>query len=251
MTITLFLTYSGLVSFITLILSFIFFLMTKKNGVIDLFWGLGITTAILFLTHWFGFATTETRLIQFFVLLWGCRLCVFFINRLLKEADDRRYQQLIKTSAIRLMIKQCFIQAPLQVLIVFTIYPFMHPLTAGQPIILISSILFLIGFIGESIADYQLNQFKKSKTGICDIGLWKFSRHPNYFFECLIWFSIAVMSFNSAFFILSFIGPLSIFLIMFFITGPYTEKCSLEKHGDLFKQYQSKTSYFFPWKQKS
>lgn len=251
MTLPQFLTSTAFVCFSMLFICFLFFLFTKKNGVIDFFWGIGISTAILIMTIRFGFSTIETRLIQTFVLIWGCRLCIFFAKRLINEHDDRRYQKLIKTTAIRLMIKQCFIQASLQILIVLTVYPLMYPYNAGINIILISSILFAIGFIGENVADYQLNQFKKSKTGICNVGLWKFSRHPNYFFETLIWLSISIMTLSSPYFLISLIGPLSIFCIMFFITGPYTEKCSLEKHGDLFQQYQKKTSYFFPWKQKS
>jgi Predicted membrane protein len=106
--------------------------------------------------------------------------------------------------------------------------------------------IYSIGIIGEAIADFQLHRFKKTTSGICTSGLWKYSRHPNYFFEFLVWLGISLLFIGNAAFFISLIGPLCVFIILFYITGPYTERCSIERHGDAYKQYQNTTSYFFP-----
>ena len=76
-------------------------------------------------------------------------------------------------------------------------------------------------------------------------GLWKYSRHPNYFFETLVWIGVSVTFIGNPGSFISFIGPLSIFIITYFITGRITESSSIERYKSDFKTYQRETSTFF------
>jgi steroid 5-alpha reductase family enzyme len=118
--------------------------------------------------------------------------------------------------------------------------------TIYKTFLIVGGSVFVIGLIGQTIADLQLYNFKKKNKIICNVGLWHYSRHPNYFFECTIWLGISVTFLPNIEFLLSFIAPATIFIIVYFITGPLTEKSSLKKHGETFANYQKTTSYFFP-----
>lgn len=108
--------------------------------------------------------------------------------------------------------------------------------------------LYIVSLTGEAVADLQLLRFKQARQGsICQIGLWRYSRHPNYYFEWLVWMSFAMLGISSTWGLLGFIGPMILFVVMFFITGPITERQSLAKHGSAFEHYQKQTSYFFLW----
>lgn len=235
------------ICFFTLLGALISFWITKKHSIIDVFWGIGITMAIINITK-FNFGDLHWA-IYLMVGLWSLRLsCFILFTRILTPHVDRRYSNMNHRSPTGLMLKQILIQTPLQALLVFTTYPLVLSSSIEPVCLALGGLLFMIGFVGESLADAQLHAFKQHQQGICTSGLWSYSRHPNYFFECLMWLGISISFIGQPLWAISFIGPLSIFIIMYFITGPYTEKCSLERHGDVFKQYQSNTSYFVPWR---
>ena len=101
-----------------------------------------------------------------------------------------------------------------------------------------------IGIIFETMADFQLLRFKQTSSGICDVGLWQLSRHPNYFFDFIFWVGVALFCIHSTYAYLACIAPLTIFIIFYYITGPYTEKCSIERHKERYSAYQ-KVNFFF------
>lgn len=112
-------------------------------------------------------------------------------------------------------------------------------------------ILWLTAIGGESIADLQLALFKSNpaaKGRVCDIGLWKYSRHPNYFFEWIVWVAYFVFSLGSPW---SWVGIISPLLILYFLTCmtgiPPSEARALASRGDAYRDYQRRTSPFIPW----
>lgn len=114
----------------------------------------------------------------------------------------------------------------------------------------IAMVLWLCAFCGEALADYQLRRFKAdpaNKGKVCDVGLWSRSRHPNYFFEWLIWVAYALFAAASPYGWLGFISPALILYFLFKVTGiPATEEQSLKSKGDAYRRYQEKTPAFFP-----
>jgi steroid 5-alpha reductase family enzyme len=111
--------------------------------------------------------------------------------------------------------------------------------------------LWIISVMGEAIADQQLANFKRdpaNKGKVCDTGLWGYSRHPNYFFEWLMWVSYFVFALESPYGYIAIISPAIILYLLLKVTGiPLTEEQSIRSKGEAFKKYQAKVSVFVPW----
>jgi steroid 5-alpha reductase family enzyme len=108
-------------------------------------------------------------------------------------------------------------------------------------------LVWVVAIVGETTADRQLAAFRAdpaNKGAVCRSGLWGWSRHPNYFFEWLQWWAYVLIG---QFALLTFVGPVMMFLFLWFITGiPYTEKQALRGRGDAYREYQRTTSAFIP-----
>jgi steroid 5-alpha reductase family enzyme len=83
---------------------------------------------------------------------------------------------------------------------------------------------------------------------VCNLGLWRYSRHPNYFFEFLIWVSFAIVALPVQYGYLGLISPLLILFFLFRVSGiPVTEEQALRSKGEAYRKYQRSTSAFIPW----
>lgn len=104
---------------------------------------------------------------------------------------------------------------------------------------------------GEALADRQLAAFRAdpaSKGKVCRRGFWRYSRHPNYFFEWLHWFAYVSMGVGSAAWALTWIGPVMMYVFLRYLTGiPHAERQSLRSRGEAYRHYQQTTPAFFPW----
>ncbi len=112
-------------------------------------------------------------------------------------------------------------------------------------------ILFIVAFLGEIVADAQLAAFKRNPAcagKVCNAGLWRYSRHPNYFFEWLIWVAFFLYALGSPHGWAGFISPLLMLIFLTKVTGiPPAEAQSLKSRGDAYREYQRRTSAFVPW----
>lgn len=111
--------------------------------------------------------------------------------------------------------------------------------------------VFLVSIVGETIADRQLEAFKRdpmNRGRVCRDGLWRYSRHPNYFFEWLHWMAYPILALGGEHAWLTWIAPPIMLLLMTKVTGiPPTEAQALRSRGDAYREYQRTTSAFFPW----
>jgi steroid 5-alpha reductase family enzyme len=111
--------------------------------------------------------------------------------------------------------------------------------------------LWLAGIGGEAVADAQLRAFKAhpaSKGRVCAFGLWKYSRHPNYFFEWVVWIGYAVFALGSPWGWAGLASPLLMLFFLLRVTGiPPSEARALATRGDEYRDYQRRTSVFVPW----
>jgi len=240
--------------FMTLV--WLIYLKTKNPGIVDVAWGIGIALQGIFYVAYQihqGFSITSLQLITLTLLLiWSMRLSGYlWLTRILKGKRDERYLNLAanwKHPRWHYFLNyqfQGFLQIVLSLAFVFI---FLDQARATW-ISGLAFVLFTVGLTGETIADFQLHTFKKNpenKGQVCAAGLWQYSRHPNYFFEVLIWLSFAIASSQSKYGLIAFVSPLVLYLIMTKITGPLTEEQSLQSRGQLFKDYMKKTPMFFP-----
>jgi steroid 5-alpha reductase family enzyme len=104
---------------------------------------------------------------------------------------------------------------------------------------------------GEALADRQLARFRADpnhRGRTCRAGLWRYSRHPNYFFEALHWVSYPLLAIGAPFAALAWLGPLVMFFFLRFLSGiPFTEAQALRTRGEDYRDYQHRTSMLIPW----
>ena len=235
-----------------------FYFFQKNARLIDIGWGVGIL-----LTAWAYLFLGEGNLIKTILLtlmatLWAGRLTWHLFERYQKSShEDPRYEVAIQRWKdnhspytlvfILLMLQGC--------LIILLSLPFLL-VSIGSTDQWSSwelwGILFwLIGLTGETAADAQLAKFRADPANaskVCNQGLWRFSRHPNYFFDFIVWVGFALFACPSSWGWLAFVSPLIMLLMFLRFTGiPLTEAESLRSKGDSYREYQKKTSPFIPW----
>ena len=115
--------------------------------------------------------------------------------------------------------------------------------------------LAILSLGGEALADWQLKQFKADPANrgkVCQAGLWRYSRHPNYFFESLIWWAFFLVALGSLHGWVTILCPLLMLYFLWKVTGiPLTEEHAVRSKGDAYREYQRTTSAFVPWFRKS
>jgi steroid 5-alpha reductase family enzyme len=229
----------------------------KNAGVVDIFWSFNfpLIACILF---FFGSAPLCRRgLICAMVVLWGSRLGIYLLIRVgshLQE-EEGRYKQLRADWAPNADSKffgffqmQAFSNVFLAIPFFLIVLNTAPELKSGE---YIGFGLWCLALLGEAFSDAQLKRFKKeasNKGKVCNVGLWKYSRHPNYFFEWVIWLSYFLFALSSPWGWVSVICPAIILFLLFKVTGiPMTEEQSLRSRGDAYREYQQTTSVFVPW----
>jgi steroid 5-alpha reductase family enzyme len=187
--------------------------------------------------------------------LWGLRLAAHIHHRSHGKPEDGRYQQLRKEWAPQVRFKMFrFYQIQAFAAALFSLpyaIPAVNAARALHMFEVIGAALWFVALTGETVADLQLEQWKKNpanKGHTCRAGLWNYSRHPNYFFESLIWCALALYSLASPCGYVSLICPAFIFFLLFKVTGiPATEEQAVRTRGDDYRQYQREVSAFVPW----
>jgi len=235
-------------------------LRSRDAGIVDVGWAalLGL------LALYYGFVGAEETLRGVIVGLmgsiWAFRLAWYlFFNRVYKaKEEDGRYRTMREyfgASAQPAFFAFFQIQATWAVL--FSL-PFLAvALTPGPLGIfdLIGVLIWAIAVGGETLADAQLAQWRanpKNKGRTCRAGLWRYSRHPNYFFEWVHWFAYLVIAIGTSLWWMTFLGPILMIVFLFYVTGiPHTERQALKSRGEDYRRYQQETSIFIPWFPKS
>lgn len=250
---------SGTVSFLIMLSLWLYQLKTRDAGSVDIGWALCLMTAAA-CAFIFGEGSAERKgPIFLMAFLASARLALMLTGRLFRGGgEDPRYQTIRAgwgKNADRNFLFFFEFQAFLAVLLAFPFFissqnsgPLSGFETAGF-------VIWLTGFIGEVTADKQLAAFKlesANKGKPCDAGLWKYSRHPNYFFEWIIWIGYFVYACGSPWGWISVICPLLMLHFLVNVSGiPPAEAQALKTKGELYRQYQSKTSAFIPWRPKT
>jgi len=189
------------------------------------------------------------------VVVWGTRLGLHLLLRILGHPEEGRYQELRRQWKTHLALK-FFIFFQFQALLdVFLSLPFLLAALNPKPELSAPEhagfALWTVAVLGEAVADAQLAAFKRdpSKHGqVCQRGLWNYSRHPNYFFEWLIWVAWTLFALASPYGWSAILCPLVMFYFLFRVTGiPATEAQALRSKGDAYRTYQQSTSVFVPW----
>jgi steroid 5-alpha reductase family enzyme len=235
-----------------------FFARRMNNaGIVDIWWSFGFMPVALLYGILGSGHTVRNSLVAAMICAWSLRLGMHLHKRVMAHhpEEDPRYAALRRQFPTHtwLMFFGFFqLQA---VLIGILGIPVALACANPNPGIglfeLAGVLLWLVAIGGESIADMQLALFKAhpaAKGRVCDIGLWKYSRHPNYFFEWLVWIAYFVFSLGSPWSWVGLASPLLMLYFLVFMTGiPPSEARSLASRGDAYRAYQKRTSPFIPW----
>lgn len=229
----------------------------NNAGVVDIFWSLNFPLIAVLLFFFADGFELRRMLICSMVFLEGSRLGVHLFRRVTAHLDEEegRYKQLRKEwspNADRRFFWFFQFQAISNVLLAI---PFLLAAVNTRETISILEFagvaLWVLGFIGELIADAQLSAFKKDKRNagkVCDTGLWRYSRHPNYFFQWTMWMAYFIFALGSHFGYLGIIAPAIILYLLLRVTGiPATEEQAVRSKGEAYKRYQRRVSGFVPW----
>lgn len=247
-----------LLALLTVIVYFsIFFLIAqikKDNSIVDMGWGPGFV-----LISWVLYLQTpsvSTVVLPLIISFWGIRLFIHIYARNHGNPEDFRYVEMRKKwgkhATINAFIKVFMLQAFFQYIVALSIIGASNDIESLFVVIL-GLIVFFVGFIFEAIGDYQLKVFLKNridKSKIMTTGLWRYTRHPNYFGEAVLWWGIYLVSLGLGTPWWTFLSPLIMTYLLRYVSGvPLLEK--RYKDNPAFQSYAKKTSIFIPKKPKS
>ena len=228
--------------------------VTRNAGIVDVVWAASMAASALGYA-WIAPGDPAVR-IAVAVLggLWGLRLCLFLLRRVSGEPEDGRYAYLRRHwnddqgKFLALFIAQAGFTALLSLPFLAASWnPHLPPAWAWVA----AAAIWLLSVGGEALADHQLARFRAdpgNRGRSCRAGLWRYSRHPNYFFEWLHWFAYPLLAIGSPIAWLAWSGPLLMLAFLYRLTGiPYTEAQALRSRGEDYRAYQQTTSAFIPW----
>ncbi len=228
----------------------------QNAGWVDFGWSAGMALAGLVVLV-SGEMHLRRVLVSLMVTAWGARLAghILFDRLLHQQEEDGRYQNLRRHWGDQADGKFFFFFTGQALLVGIFILPAAIVASRVGPFPdlfdLMGLAIALLAVGGETLADRQLAAFRSDPTNkgrVCQHGFWKYSRHPNYFFEWVHWLSYTVMAVGAPLWALTLIGPVMMYLFLRYLTGiPHTERQSLLSRGDAYRDYQQTTSVFFPW----
>jgi steroid 5-alpha reductase family enzyme len=233
----------------------------NNGGWTDVFWtlGTGATCAVATLLPYGAApgAAWRSDLVAAMMAIWSLRLGIYVARRVARSGEDPRYAELRREWGGDFqgrMFWLLILQAPITALIAVSIlFAARQPVGHFRVLDLLGLAIFVTALTGEALADSQMKSFKADHTNagmICDVGLWGWSRHPNYFFEALIWVAYPLMGLDFArpWSLLALLAPVMMFCIVRFGTGvPPLEAAMVRSKGDAYRRYQTEVSVLFPW----
>ncbi len=229
-------------------------MLLKRNDIVDVAWGVGfivISVMLLLLVpdyHW------RRLLVSGLVALWGMRLAIYLYLRNKGKQEDFRYAKWRrdwgKQWVIRSYLQVFILQGFFMLLIAYPLFMFGGLGKHGIGIADVAGLLlWVLGFIFETVGDYQMIVFKQKPTNkgkVMNFGLWKYTRHPNYFGESVMWWGIFLIALSGDWGWIAVLSPVVITTLLLKVSGvPLLEK----KYTDNpeYQAYIKRTSSFIPW----
>lgn len=249
---------SGMVILASMVLLWLLSLALKNSSIVDIFWGMGFV-----MIAWLAFSLGQgyiprKQLVAVLVTMWGVRLALHIFFRNWGKGEDFRYAKWREENGPRwwwVSFFQVFLLQGFLMWIIST--PLIAAETSGFPVIItpldaIGVVVWMIGFLLEVLGDLQLMSFKqnpKNKGKLFTKGLWRFTRHPNYFGESVLWWGYYIIALASGSWWTIFSPILMTYLLLRVSGVAMLERTMKMKPG--YEEYIRKTNAFLPWFPKS
>lgn len=226
----------------------------ENFSIVDIGWGIGFL--IITWTSFFGGQVSNypQLLVAILVTIWSIRISTHIYLRNSGKPEDPRYRQWRKQwgkwASLRGYFQVFVLQAILLWIIALPVIHINYSIEVPNSLILALGVaVWIVGFVWESVADYHLSVHlnKPGKKSLLKTGLWKYSRHPNYFGEATLWLGIWIMVATvNANALYTIISPLLLVFLLRFVSGvPMVERPKAKDR--LFQSYAQKTNAMFPW----
>lgn len=229
----------------------------RDVSIVDMFWGTGFVIVAWVTLLPTGEWNAGRILLVTMVTLWGIRLSGFLTWRNWGEPEDYRYRAFREKYGRRFPIVSLFLVFLLQgLLIVVVSLPVQAALIQQgvdadlQWLSGIGVVLWIVGLLFESIGDFQLARFKADPSNagkVLDRGLWRFTRHPNYFGDFLVWWGLSVTAFSLGAAWWTIIGPIVMTLLLTRVSGVTLLETAQRQRKPEYEAYRQRTNAFFPW----
>lgn len=230
--------------------------VTGNSGWIDTIWTFAVGLAALLALALLPAETSRRLLLAVLVAAWSARLGLHILARTRKTTDDPRYARLMQQwgphAPLRLFLFLQLQAAAGLVLVLAFVLAAVSAAAAASPGTILFTALAAASIIGEGVADAQLAACKArgGANGICDSGLWGWSRHPNYFFEWLFWVAIAGLALTppgTALAWFAVLAPLMMYALLRHGSGvPHLEAHMRRTRPEAFAEYARRVPVFFP-----
>lgn len=234
-----------------MILTWLMSLALKNASIVDLVWGFGFV-----LVAWTSFLSinSEHWLLPVLTTIWGLRLSAYLAWRNHGQPEDYRYQAMRNHHGRSFPVTSLLTVFCLQGFIMWIVS---LPLQTGhvsdesgwQWLLVPGVVLWGIGFCFETVGDWQLARFKSDLENVgkvCDSGLWRFTRHPNYFGDFTVWWGLFLVSVSESSAWWTIVGPIVMSVLLMRVSGVTLLERSLTKTKPEYADYIARTNSFFP-----
>lgn len=228
-------------------------LLLRDASIVDPCWGMGFVVIAAISSVITKFFEPRSFLLVMLTAVWGVRLSGYLVWRNWGHGEDRRYQAMRQKHGNRFWIESLGTVFVLQALLVwFVAWPVQVGIATGGQLNLIDYIgvaLWLIGFCFESVSDWQLTRFKSKRKHaglVLDQGLWRYTRHPNYFGDFCVWWGLyLIAAAGGAWW--TVLSPLVMSFLLIKVSGVALLESTITERRPEYRRYIEQTSAFFPW----
>jgi steroid 5-alpha reductase family enzyme len=229
-----------------------------RHSVVDVTWGLGFVAvaAVAYVVSGVLGAGNEVvrTVVLALVAVWGLRLAIYIGWRNHGKGEDPRYAEMLGDDhapgavTVTVLRRVYLPQAAVMVVVSLPVLAAMVRASTVLPVVVAGAVLWLVGFVSESVGDAQLAAFKADPDNqgkILDSGLWRYTRHPNYFGDACVWWGVLVVAAGHPLALVTAVGPLLMTYLLVSVTGKeLTERSMSSRPG--YDEYVRRTSGFVP-----
>lgn len=228
----------------------------RNVAIVDIFWGLAVAGAGV-TWQWQAGAGPRGALVVLLAVLWATRLALHILWRTRGRPEDRRYREIRARNEPHFAFKSLYLVFGLQAVLAWVIAaPLFGAIVDGGALGVVEGIavlLWLAGFLLQAAADLQLARFQQrpdSGTAVMNQGVWRYSRHPNYFGEALMWWSLWVIAAAGGAW-WTFFAPLLLTVMLLKVSGVALTEKDIATRRPEYRDYIRRTSAFVPWPPRS